>query len=110
MDALVCARGPVQDPSIILLNTFLHMSNTCELYTRTDSLRSGIPCLQTLISLLDMYDDAVREGRPRAAAIEAEFRAYHLLLLMGSHGRFKGSTSQFVTSMQVWDGGKGAKL
>lgn len=56
---------------------------------------------QTLISLLDMYDDAVRLGSPRAAAIEGEFRAYQLVLLMGSDGRTKGNTSQFVTSLQV---------
>ena len=48
-----------------------------------------------------MYERARRLGCPRPAAIEAEFRAYHLLTLMGDHGRFKGSKGQVVTSLQV---------
>lgn len=32
---------------------------------------------------------------------EAEFRAYHLLSLMGQHGKFKGDQQAFLSMLQV---------
>lgn len=57
--------------------------------------------LQSLISLLDMYNAASRRSTPRDAAIEAEFRAYHLMTILARHGKFSESRLQFYTSLQV---------
>jgi hypothetical protein len=35
------------------------------------------------------------------APAEAEFRAYHLLSLMGQHGKFKGDQQGFLSMLQV---------
>lgn len=32
---------------------------------------------------------------------EAEFRAYHLLSLMGQHGKFKGDQQAFLSMLQA---------
>ena len=53
--------------------------------------------LQTLISLLDMYERASQLGCPRPIAIAGEFWSYHLIMLMG----FKQTKMQFVTTLQV---------
>lgn len=37
----------------------------------------------------------------RAFPAEAEFRAYHLLSLMGQHGKFKGDQQAFLSMLQV---------
>lgn len=58
-------------------------------------------CPQALISLQEMYESAVRRGCPRPAAIEAEFRAYHMLMLLNEHGRLKSAKLQIVSSLQV---------
>lgn len=34
-------------------------------------------------------------------AAEAEFRAYHLLSLMGQHGKFKGDQQAFLSMLQA---------
>lgn len=39
---------------------------------------------------------------------EAEFRAYHLLSLMGQHGKFKGDQQAFMSMLQVRGGRGGA--
>ena len=56
---------------------------------------------QSLISLLDMYASAAERGEPRDAAVESEFRAYHLTTLLSQHGNFSESRLQFYTSLQV---------
>ena len=48
-----------------------------------------------------MYESAVRRGCPRPPAIEAEFRAYHMLMLLNEHGRLKSAKLQIVSSLQV---------
>ena len=36
-----------------------------------------------------------------AANVEAEFRAYHLLSLIGQHGKFKGDQQAFISMLQA---------
>lgn len=38
---------------------------------------------------------------PCCCVVEAEFRAYHLLSLMGQHGKFKGDQQAFLSMLQV---------
>ncbi|KAL4433632.1 hypothetical protein ABPG75_000073 [Micractinium tetrahymenae] len=54
---------------------------------------------KALISLNDMYNKLAAAGRP--ARNEAEFRAYHLLGLMGQHGKFKGDQQAFLSMLQA---------
>ncbi|KAI7840763.1 hypothetical protein COHA_005577 [Chlorella ohadii] len=54
---------------------------------------------KALISLNDMYNKLAAAGRP--AQHEAEFRAYHLLSLMGQHGKFKGDQQAFLSMLQA---------
>ena len=54
---------------------------------------------KALISLSEMYNKAAADGRP--APNEAEFRAYHLISLMASHGKFKGDQQAFLSMLQA---------
>lgn len=54
---------------------------------------------KSLISLNEMYNKLAAAGRP--AVHEAEFRAYHLLSLMGQHGKFKGDQQGFLSMLQA---------
>ena len=56
---------------------------------------------QSLISILDMYEIARREGRPLPAAHEGEFQAYHLLTLMMIGGEDGGGRTEFTTHLMV---------
>ena len=58
-------------------------------------------CPQSLISILDMYDIARRDGRPVPAAHESEFQAYHLLTLMMIGGEGGGGRTEFTTHLMV---------
>ena len=69
------------------------------------------PCRpQSLISILDMYEIAAREGRPQSAAHEGEFWAYHLLTLalIGAKAKEDGSggrlelTTNFMVRAWCW--------
>lgn len=55
--------------------------------------------LQACISLNSMYDLARAEGQP--APNEGEFRAYHLLLLMGTHGKYKYNSTEYRKALKV---------
>lgn len=85
------------------------------------------PRFQALISLNDMYNKLAAAGRPVPTGkwssvidfyvrffcvhapvtgalslfAEAEFRAYHLLSLMGQHGKFKGDQQGFLSMLQA---------
>ena len=55
--------------------------------------------VQSLISLNTMYVAARNQGSP--APREAEFRAYHLLSMMGRHGKYSYSPATFLAAVQV---------
>ena len=55
--------------------------------------------MQSLISLNTMYVAARNQGSP--APREAEFRAYHLLSMMGRHGKYSYSPATFLAAVQV---------
>lgn len=54
---------------------------------------------QALISLNGMYDAARAAGAPCAA--EPEFRAYHLLTLIGTHGRYGYNAAEYQAALQA---------
>jgi len=56
-------------------------------------------CIQACISLNGMYEKARAEGRP--SQNEGEFRAYHLLNLMGSHGGYKYNATEYRKALKV---------
>lgn len=55
--------------------------------------------LQACISLNAMYDEA--RQRNEAMPNEGEFRAYHLLLLMGTHGKYKYNSTEYRKALKV---------
>jgi nuclear mRNA export protein SAC3 len=54
---------------------------------------------KSLISLNEMYKTLAAAGTPVPS--EPEFRAYHLLSLMGEHGKYKGDQQAFLSTMQT---------
>jgi hypothetical protein len=52
---------------------------------------------KALISLSEMYSKLAAAGHPQQS--EAEFRAYHLISLMASHGKFKGDQQAFLSTL-----------
>ena len=62
-------------------------------------LTSWDACLQALISLNAMYDKqrTLGQGMP----CEAEFRAYHLLTLIGTHGRYRYDATEYQGALAV---------
>lgn len=52
---------------------------------------------KALISLSEMYNKLAAAGHPQQS--EAEFRAYHLISLMASHGKFKGDQQAFLSTL-----------
>jgi hypothetical protein len=56
-------------------------------------------CMQALISLNAMYDEHRANGAPIPS--ENEFRAYHLLTLIGTHGRYGYNSSEFQNALLV---------
>jgi hypothetical protein len=54
---------------------------------------------QALISLNAMYDKRRAAGGGTGA--EVEFRAYHLLTLLGTHGRYRYSAAVFQSALSV---------
>ena len=61
--------------------------------------RSLTSCLQALISLNAMYDKQRTLGQ--AMPCEAEFRAYHLLTLIGTHGRYRYDATEYQGALAV---------
>ena len=55
--------------------------------------------MQSLISLNTMYVAA--RHRSSAAPREAEFRAYHLLSMMGRHGKYAYNPAVYLAAVQV---------
>ena len=55
--------------------------------------------MQACISLNGMYEKARAEGRP--AENEGEFRAYHLVNLMGTHGGYKYNSTEYRKALKV---------
>lgn len=55
--------------------------------------------LQALVSLQAMYTRMADQGKP--APNEAEFRAYQLMLSMGTHGKYFYSAASFFASLKV---------
>ena len=65
-----------------------------------DKIIIGIPhVLQALISLNAMYDRQRCSGQPMPC--EAEFRAYHLLTLIGTHGRYRYDATEYQGALAV---------
>ena len=64
------------------------LAAACQPYCYVDWNPTMCACglAQALISLYRLYEAARAAGAPCAA--EPEFRAYHLLTLIGSHGRY----------------------
>ncbi len=54
---------------------------------------------QALISLNAMYDKQRCAGQ--AVPCEAEFRAYHLLTLIGTHGRYRYDATEYQGALAV---------
>lgn len=54
---------------------------------------------QALISLNSMYDKLRAKGTPLAT--EVEFRAYHLLTLIGTHGRYGYNAAEYQNALSV---------
>lgn len=64
--------------------------------------QSGNSCAalaQALITLVDLYNTVSARGEP--APCEAEFRAYALLTMIGTHGKFQYSTATFLNMLRV---------
>lgn len=57
--------------------------------------------LQACISLNAMYDEARQRNEPMPN--EGEFRAYHLMLLMGTHGKYKYNSTEYRKALKVGD-------
>jgi len=55
--------------------------------------------LQALISLSDMYDKQRANRAPMDS--EVEFRAYHLLTLIGTHGRYGYNAAEYQNALSV---------
>ena len=55
--------------------------------------------LQACISLNAMYNHAREQNQPMPN--EGEFRAYHLLLLMGTHGKYKYNSTEYRKALKV---------
>ena len=55
--------------------------------------------MQAIISLNGMYEAARRQGNPQLN--EGEFRAYHLLTLIGTHGRYRYNAGEYQIALQV---------
>lgn len=55
--------------------------------------------MQACISLNSMYDQARLQNDPMPN--EGEFRAYHLLLLMGTHGKYKYNSTEYRKALIV---------
>lgn len=71
-----------------MLDSFMHLSDRTELSS-----------MQACISLNSMYDEARQCGK--ALPNEGEFRAYHLLLLMGTHGKYKYNSTEYRKALKV---------
>ena len=59
----------------------------------------ALPLAQALITLGDLYDTVSARGQP--SPCEAEFRAYALLTMIGTHGNFQYNTATFLNMLRV---------
>ena len=55
--------------------------------------------MQACISLTEMYEHARAAGQP--IETEGEFRAYHLLISMGTHGKYRYNSTEYRKALKV---------
>lgn len=92
----------------ILADLFIHGRSSYFFVSRTWLEKSLLAWLQALISLNSMYDKHRANGSPVPS--ETEFRAYHLLTMIGTHGRYGYNSSEFQNALLVLAAPSGTPL